>query len=47
MSENKVIEKSCIMTLYSHSVVEDCKLVSLKHKLLTVALVIFYYSIVE
>lgn len=35
------------MTLYSHGVVEDCKLVSLKHKILTVALVIFYYSIVE
>ena len=46
-SRNQAAEKSCILSLYSSNFVQDCKLVSLTHKIFTAALVVFYFSIVE
>jgi hypothetical protein len=43
----KASDKACLLALYSSSIVEDIKLVSLLHKTLTVALVVFYFSIIE
>jgi len=40
-------EKACLLALYSSSLVEDIKLVSILHKALTVALCVFYFSVIE
>ena len=40
-------EKSCVLHVYESNLVSGLKLVGLLHKAMTVALVIFYYSVIQ
>ena len=39
--------KSALLTFYEHPYVQECKLMGLAHKILTISCCIFYFSVLE
>ena len=46
-AQDKPTPKSCLVHIYEHWLVQDMRLVALLHKAMTVALCVFYFSVVN